>query len=73
MKSNGYDAPRVDGSDDSNWIVLDYFDVVIHVMRDEARGFYNLERMWGDAKPIGITSEGAPHELGSIPRRSAIS
>ena len=73
MKTDGYDKPRVDGAEEATWIVLDYFDVVVHLMLDEARGFYNLERMWGDAKPIGITSEGAPHELGSIPRRSAIS
>jgi len=73
MKDAGFGMPRIDGNDDSNWIVLDYFDVVVHIMLDDARAFYNLERMWGDAKVWGITSEGAAHELQNIPRRSAIS
>jgi ribosome-associated protein len=73
MKDDGVGMPRIDGNDESNWIVLDYFDVVVHIMMDDARTFYNLERMWGDAKVWGITSEGAAHELKNIPRRSAIS
>ena len=73
MKNEGFGLPRIDGNDESNWIVLDYFDVVVHIMLNDARTFYNLERMWGDAKVWGITSEGAAHELKNVPRRSAIS
>jgi len=32
------------------WIVLDYVDVVVHVFHKEERSFYNLDRLWGDAK-----------------------
>lgn len=42
--------PRaMDGSVHTNWIVLDYFDVIVHVMRPEARQHYDLESLWGDA------------------------
>jgi ribosome-associated protein len=67
----GLGSPRVDGSSSSTWMVLDYFDVVIHVMRADARQHYNLERMWGDAKVYGITEAGAARALSTMPRRSA--
>jgi ribosome-associated protein len=39
---------RVEGTDDARWILLDYGDVVVHVLLDEARAYYELERLWGD-------------------------
>lgn len=45
--------PRArDGTVKTNWVVLDYFDVVVHVMRAEARDFYDLESLWGDAPRV---------------------
>jgi ribosome-associated protein len=45
--------PRaVDGSLPASWIVLDYLDVMIHVMRADARERYNLEGLWGDAPKV---------------------
>ena len=42
--------PRaVDGTLQAAWIVLDYFDVIVHVMRQDARERYDLEGLWGDA------------------------
>jgi ribosome-associated protein len=42
--------PRaIDGTLQAAWIVLDYFDVIVHVMRQEARERYDLETLWGDA------------------------
>ena len=43
---------RSDGSTGNNWVVLDYFDVIVHVMHTEARQRYDLEGLWGDAKPV---------------------
>jgi ribosome-associated protein len=39
------------------WVVLDYVDVVTHIFHKDARSFYNLERLWGDAKITEITDE----------------
>ncbi len=46
-----YDVrPRaVDGTVHGAWVVLDFFDVIVHVMRQDARERYDLESLWGDA------------------------
>jgi ribosome-associated protein len=46
---------RKDGSLQGAWVVLDFFDVIVHVMRADARERYDLEGLWGDAarvKPV---------------------
>jgi len=40
---------RVEGLDDVRWVLLDYGDVVVHIFLDEARRYYDLERLWSDA------------------------
>jgi ribosome-associated protein len=45
--------PRaIDGSLQTSWVVLDYFDVIVHVMRRDVRERYDLETLWGDAPRI---------------------
>ena len=45
--------PRaVDGNIHAAWVVLDYFDVIVHVMREDVRERYDLETLWGDAPRI---------------------
>jgi len=46
-----------DGYRNAIWILLDYGDVMVHVFKDEARTFYNLEGLWSDAKVTHITEE----------------
>jgi len=41
---------HLEGMDNANWVLLDYFDVIIHVFQREAREFYALEKLWADAK-----------------------
>jgi ribosome-associated protein len=52
FKKRGHKPPVGDEERASNWKVLDYGDVVIHLMSTEARAFYGLERLWGDGTPI---------------------
>ncbi len=45
--------PRaIDGTLKAAWVVLDFFDVIVHVMRQEARQRYDLETLWGDAPRV---------------------
>ena len=50
VKAVGGPAPyRVEGTDDARWVLMDYGDFVVHVFLDEARRYYDLERLWADA------------------------
>ncbi len=40
---------HIEGRSSANWILLDYFDLIVHVFTPEARGFYQLEKLWRDA------------------------
>jgi len=42
----------VEGFHATDWIILDYGDVVAHVFTRESRRYYNLERLWGDGQPV---------------------
>ena len=43
----------VDGHQATGWVVLDYFDVIVHIMRQDVRQHYDLESLWGDAPRVG--------------------
>lgn len=49
-KEHGVKTVYSDGKADSRWVVLDYVDVMVHVMHEEMREFYGLEELWADAK-----------------------
>ena len=46
---------HVEGTTGSKWLLLDFVDVVVHIFRPDARAFYGLERLWGDAVFTEIT------------------
>jgi ribosome-associated protein len=46
---------RRQGMPESGWVLLDAGDVVVHIFNEEARQFYDLERLWGDAKTVAIS------------------
>ncbi len=51
--------PRaVDGKLETAWVVLDFFDVIVHIMRADARERYNLEGLWGDAPQLKVREDG---------------
>ena len=39
-----------EGTENAEWILLDYFNVVVHILREKARKLYNLESLWADAE-----------------------
>ena len=49
MKKLGVSKVSVEGYETGRWMLLDYGDVVAHVMNAESRGFYDLEGLWADA------------------------
>ena len=52
--------PRhLEGYENQNWILLDYFDIVVHVFRKDERDYYELERLWADAPIKEINDEGS--------------
>lgn len=46
----------VDGQRDASWIVADYLDVVLHIFTPEAREYYRLEDLWGDAPSVEVAT-----------------
>ena len=51
----GVRAHHVEGRQNSQWILLDYFDVLVHVFLQEFRGFYKLEELWADGLVTEVT------------------
>jgi ribosome-associated protein len=57
-KELGLQPPRVEGRDSKEWYLLDFFDVVVHVMLKKVRNYYKLERLWGDSAFYSISEDG---------------
>jgi ribosome-associated protein len=59
MKRAGMGGIRVEGYDAARWVLMDYGDVVAHVMNAEQREYYSLELFWGEAPrlPLNLESE----------------
>ena len=52
--------PRhLEGYENQNWILLDYFDIVVHVFKKDERDYYELERLWADVPIKEINYEGS--------------
>jgi len=54
LKARGVRPRHTEGSAESGWLLLDYGDVVVHVFLEATRGFYSLERLWGDAPLVSV-------------------
>ena len=55
LKEQGRSPNQIQGANGSNWIILDYGDIVVHVFSKDQRDFYNLERLWRDGEEIDIS------------------
>ncbi len=54
LAASGTKPAHIEGYDRSEWILLDYFDFIVHVFAPETRMFYGLERLWGSAEPVEV-------------------
>ncbi len=56
LKAEGVTPARIEGYRSNSWILLDYSSVVVHVFTQEARDFYDLDRLWADGEKISYES-----------------
>ncbi len=54
LSSQGINPLSVEGRENALWILMDYSDIIVHIFKREVREFYDLERLWGDAKRLPL-------------------
>jgi ribosome-associated protein len=54
MEQAGYKIHHKEGFRNGRWILVDFGNIIIHIFHDEERQFYNIERLWVDAKSIDV-------------------
>lgn len=54
MKEIGIYPGHLEGYNGGNWILMDYSDIIVHVMQEEVHEFYSLEKLWNDSKEITV-------------------
>ncbi len=62
-KDAGLKRPRTEGLTGKEWALIDFFDVVVHVMHNRARNFYKLEQLWADAAFYSLLEDGKLKKL----------
>ncbi|MHB1312601.1 MAG: ribosome silencing factor [Gemmatimonadaceae bacterium] len=56
MAKSGVQAHHVEGIEQGRWVLVDFVDFVLHVFHPTMRAYYQIERLWGDAPAVAITS-----------------
>lgn len=59
-EKNGYSPTSVSGTDGESWILVDFVDVIFHLFSNDARLYYDLENLWGDAQRVELEPAPAP-------------
>ena len=57
--AGGPKPKRIEGLDSLEWVLMDYGDVVVHVFQQDARDYYDLERLWGDVPRVSWADDAA--------------
>ena len=55
-KEHGIAPSHIEGYSNAEWILMDYFDFIVHIFSIEAREFYELEKFWSDSKEVDANS-----------------
>ena len=50
LKKRGIRPSNIEGQDQLEWVLMDYFDFIIHIFIEDKREFYDIDRLWADAK-----------------------
>jgi ribosome-associated protein len=53
-RDHGMLPTRVEGVTESNWILMDYLDVIVHIFTPQTREYYRLEQLWGEAPALAL-------------------
>ena len=53
-KATGLNPHKIEGYQNAEWILMDYFDVVIHIFQKDKRSFYRLDELWSDGEEIPV-------------------
>ena len=54
LRKAGESVSRIEGYREADWMLVDAYDVVVHIFSDEARDFYNIESLWADAPRVRL-------------------
>ena len=57
-KATGMMPHKVEGYQNAEWILMDYFDVVVHIFQKDKRTFYRLDELWSDGEEIPVSTKG---------------
>jgi ribosome-associated protein len=60
LAEKGAKPAHIEGGDRAGWILLDYFDFIVHIFSPETRAFYALERLWGSAERVEVADPAPP-------------
>lgn len=66
LKKRGTRAARVEGYQNAEWILIDYGDFIVHVFDEKSRRFYDLERLWREAKRFDVSAEAPRSEIPNV-------
>jgi ribosome-associated protein len=70
LKAHGIRPSHVEGYQNSEWILIDYLDLVVHIFSKTARAYYDLERLWRDGKRLDLSELLQEKEIKPVPRKT---
>lgn len=70
LKASGIRPSHIEGYRNSEWILMDYLDLVVHIFSKTARAYYDLERLWRDGKKLDVEALIEQKESGPAVRKT---